>query len=151
MCRQRVYSDTQLLSSRPPVVPREKTPVHRAKRASHRRTDRTPQALSQQIDILPALKREDSHGTTGLGWLRLVATTLGGYWLCQLTGTPIPAWDSEILVDCIPIPTRKLCLPPGIGESRHRPIRWAGKPPRLPIGMTDRHLKTSTRNIKYLL
>src|SRR6056297_2682526 len=64
-------------------------------------------------------------------------------WLCQAAGTPIPAWDSELLVTTpAPVP-QKGCFCGGVSESRYCPIKWADRPPRITVHAVCDHLKIS--------
>jgi len=102
------------------------------------RARRSTIETARTVDIPRAEARGfPRHRTAGLGWLRFVATTLGGYWLCQSAVTPIPAWDSEILSLTAPDSDTEGCLLLGTVESRYCPIDWAGRPPRFIVKTTS--------------
>ena len=67
-----------------------------------------------------------------------------GYWLCQPAVTPIPAWDSEVLlIACTLFRHGRGCLPLEMREFRYCPISGAGRPPRLHIYTILTHLNSS--------
>ena len=69
-----------------------------------------------------------------------------GYWLCQSAVTPIPVWDSEVLLIAYTLFRHgRGCLPFESRESRYCPIRRADRPSRLTDSRITTHLKQPDR------
>jgi len=91
--------------------------------------------------LRPEGRRFPRHRAAGFGMFRVCSRLNDGSWLCQPAVTPIPAWDSEVLLTAHPeFHNRKGCFLHGIGESRYCPVSRAGRPPRLCIDTASRHL-----------